>query len=133
MRTQPFRNLSGEMFIRNAIRFSTRRLNPDNSSYNLADPESINQIGCIHTIQGLDLQYAGVIIGKDMVYRDGKIQFDKKANVDNYSAKISSVEDKKAIKYIRNTYNVLLTRGMRGTFIYCEDKALSDYLKSLLE
>ena len=99
----------------------------------LADPDSINQIGCIHTIQGLDLQYAGVIIGKDLIYRDGKIQFDKNANVDNYSAKISSSDDKDAFRYIRNTYNVLLTRGMRGTFIYCEDKALNEYFKSLLD
>lgn len=98
----------------------------------LADPDSINQIGCIHTIQGLDLQYAGVIIGKDLIYRDGKIQFDKNANVDNFSAKISSSNDDDAIKYIRNTYNVLLTRGMRGTFIYCEDKMLNDYIKSLI-
>ena len=43
----------------------------------LADPDSINEIGCIHTVQGLDLQYVGVIIGKDLIYRDGKIQFDK--------------------------------------------------------
>ena len=99
----------------------------------LADPDSINQIGCIHTIQGLDLQYAGVIIGKDLIFRDGKIKFDKNANVDNFSAKISSSDDKDAIRYIKNTYNVLLTRGMRGTFIYCEDKALNEYFKSLLD
>ncbi len=98
----------------------------------LADPESINQIGCIHTVQGLDMQYVGVIIGKDLVYKDGKVQFDKSANVDNFSAKISVASDEMAEKYIRNTYNVLLTRGMRGTFIYCEDFALNNYIKSLL-
>ncbi len=103
----------------------------DNYSY-LADPDSINQIGCIHTIQGLDLQFAGVIIGKDMVYRDGKIQFDKNANVDNVSSKINACDDELAIKLIRNTYNVLLTRGMRGTFVYCEDEALNNYLKTLV-
>lgn len=97
----------------------------------LDDEESINQIGCIHTIQGLDLQYAGVIIGKDIVYRDGKVQFDKTANVDNSSAKISTAPDEVAERLIRNTYNVLLTRGMRGTFVYCEDKALNEYLKTL--
>ena len=99
----------------------------------LDDEESINQIGCIHTIQGLDLQYAGVIIGKDIVYRNGKIQFDKVANVDNVSAKISTAPDDVAERLIRNTYNVLLTRGMRGTFVYCEDIALNDYLKSLTD
>ena len=99
----------------------------------LNDDESINQIGCIHTIQGLDLQYAGVIIGKDFVYRDGRIKFEKQANVDNSTAKISTAPDEVADRLIRNTYNVLLTRGMRGTFVYCEDKALNDYLKSLSE
>ena len=64
-------------------------------------------------------------------FKDGKIQFDKAANVDNVSAKISTAPDDVAERLIRNTYNVLLTRGMRGTFVYCEDKALNDYLKSL--
>ena len=98
----------------------------------LDDIESINEIGCIHTAQGLDLQYAGVIIGKDITYENGKIIFHKENNVDNDSAKISEQDDMKAAKLIRNTYNVLLTRGMRGTFIYCEDKALNEYFKSLL-
>ena len=99
----------------------------------LDDVESVNEIGCIHTAQGLDLQYAGVIIGKDITYENGKILFHKENNVDNDSAKISEADDEKAERLIRNTYNVLLTRGMRGTFIYCEDKALNDYIKSLLE
>jgi len=108
------------------------RMVPEDYSY-LDDKESINQIGCIHTIQGLDLQYAGVIIGKDLVYRDGRIQFDKSANVDNVTAHISTADDEVAERLIRNTYNVLLTRGMRGTFVYCEDEALSSYLKSLVK
>lgn len=95
----------------------------------LADEQSINEIGCIHTIQGLDLQYCGVIIGKDITYENGKITFHKEKNVDNVSAKISTADDEIAEKLIRNTYNVLLTRGMRGTFVYCEDEALREYLK----
>ena len=99
----------------------------------LDDVESINEIGCIHTAQGLDLQYAGVIIGKDITFENGKIVYHKENNVDNDSAKISEAVDNKAEKLIRNTYNVLLTRGMRGTFIYCEDEALNNYIKSLIE
>ena len=105
---------------------------PNDYSY-LDDPDSINQIGCIHTIQGLDLQYAGVIIGKDLSYREGKVTYIKKNNVDNGSAKINQCDDEVAEKLIRNTYNVLLTRGMRGTYIYCEDDALNAYIKSLLK
>ena len=106
-----------------------KMVDPDYSY--LADKDSINQIGCIHTIQGLDLQYVGVIIGKDIVFRDGKIKFIKENNVDTVSAKISTADDELAEKLIRNTYNVLLTRGMRGTYVYCEDEALNEYLKSL--
>ena len=95
----------------------------------LADEQSINEIGCIHTIQGLDLQFCGVIIGKDITYENGKITFHKENNVDNVSSKISTADDEIAEKLIRNTYNVLLTRGMRGTFVYCEDEALREYLK----
>lgn len=105
---------------------------PNDYSY-LDDPDSIDQIGCIHTIQGLDLQYAGVIIGKDMMYQDGKICYTKKNNVDIGSAKINQCDDELAAKLIRNTYNVLLTRGMRGTYIYCEDEALNSYIKELLK
>lgn len=105
---------------------------PNDYSY-LDDPDSIHQIGCIHTIQGLDLQYAGVIIGKDLVYRDGKVTYLKENNVDNGSAKINQCDDAVAEKLIRNTYNVLLTRGMRGTYIDCEDEALNSYIKSLLK
>jgi len=99
----------------------------------LDDVESINQIGCIHTIQGLDLPYAGVIIGKDMIYRNGNVIFDKSANVDSGSAKIDKAPDDIAEKLIRNTYNVLLTRGMRGTFIYCEDEELRNYIREHLK
>ena len=74
---------------------------------------------------------AGVIIGKDLIYRDGMIKFDKSSNVDNSSAKISTAPVEVAEKLIRNTYNVLLTRGIRGTFVYCEDEALNNFLKSL--
>ena len=46
--------------------------------------------------------------------------------------KLKNVDDQTAEKLIRNTYNVLLTRGMRGTYVYCEDEKLRDYLKSLI-
>ena len=96
------------------------------------DPLSVDEIGCVHTCQGVDLNYCGVIIGKDLVYRDGKIQFDKTKNFDK-TARIKSAEDELAKRLIQNTYYVLLTRGIMGTYVYCEDEALNSYLKSLLK
>lgn len=99
----------------------------------LNDPDSIEEVGCIHTCQGLDMNYCGVIIGKDLTYDGEKIVFNKNANAktDTFSG-IRKADDELAERLIRNTYNVLLTRGMCGTYVYCEDKALSEYLKSLM-
>lgn len=103
---------------------------PSNYSW-LDDPESIEEIGCIHTCQGLDLNYCGVIIGKDLRYEDGHLVFDKKQNAKTDTAsQIHNADDALAEILIRNTYNVLLTRGMKGTFVYCEDPALAEYIRS---
>lgn len=96
------------------------------------DLEQFDRIGCIHTIQGVDMDYAGVIIGKDVIYIDGKIVFDQSQNAKSDKASgIRKAKPKDAEKMIRNTYKVLLTRAIYGTYVYCEDKALNDYLKSL--
>ena len=104
----------------------------DNSFIN--DPSQLDRIGSIHTIQGVDMSYAGVIIGKDMQYKDGHIIFDKSENAETDSASgIRKQNEKTAERLIRNTYKVLLTRGMYGTYIYCEGASLREYLKSLVE
>ena len=109
------------------------RCNEVGSDYSwLNDPDSVNEVGCIHTCQGLDLNYCGVIIGKDLAYDGEKIVFHKEENAKTDGASgIRKASDELAEKLIRNTYNVLLTRGMMGTYVYCEDKGLREYLKSL--
>jgi len=111
------------------------RWNMTQGDYSWAyDSNSVDQIGCIHTCQGIDLNYVGVIIGKDMKYIDGKVCYCKSENKDKVMAKIPQEKDVNlADTLIRNTYQVLLTRGMRGCYIYCEDAALRDYLKSLIK
>lgn len=100
----------------------------------LNDVDSVNEVGCIHTCQGLDMNYCGVIIGKDLTYENGKITFHKERNAKtDVASGIRRMDDDIAEKLIRNTYNVLLTRGMKGTYVYCEDEALRDHLKSLIE
>lgn len=99
----------------------------------LNDPLSVSEVGCVHTCQGLDMNYCGVIIGKDLVYRDNKVCFDKKAIAkSDRNSGIKSADDTTAENLIRNTYYVLLTRGMLGTYVYCEDEALREYLKSFV-
>lgn len=97
------------------------------------DPSQNERVGCIHTIQGVDLSYCGVIIGKDLRYENGRLVFDKTQNArsDTVSG-IRTADDALAERMIRNSYKVLLTRGIKGTFVYCEDAGLSNYMKSLI-
>ncbi|MBS4204319.1 DUF2075 domain-containing protein [Lederbergia citrea] len=102
------------------------------------DEKSVQQAGCIHTCQGLEFDYAGVIIGDDLIYRDGQVKTDhsKRAKTDQSLRGLKSmlkVEPEKAEKLadeiIRNTYRTLMTRGQKGCFIYCTDKGLEEYFQ----
>lgn len=100
------------------------------------DPRAIDQVGCVYSSQGMEFDYVGVVIGRDMKYRDGKIIFDCNEHSKddhtymNKDFKRTSDNVLKANKFIRNAYNVLLTRGMKGCLIYCEDKALGEFIES---
>lgn len=112
--------------------------NLDNTQTFAIDPNSVNEIGCIHTSQGLEFDYVGVIIGDDMRYEDGHIitDFTKRAKTDQSLKGIKALNKKdpeKALKeadeIIKNTYRTLMTRGMKGCYVYCTDSKLSEYLK----
>ncbi len=116
--------------------------NLGNSSTWAIDPESVNEVGCIHTSQGLEFDYVGVIIGKDLRYEKGKIitDFNERASTDNSLKGIKTIykkEPEKALKIadeiIKNTYRTLMTRGQKGCYVYCEDKALAEYLKERIK
>jgi len=98
------------------------------------DPESFDQVGCIHSTQGLEFDYVGIIIGKDLRYENGKVITDK--NQTALSDKSSGVRTCKdlilADKIIRNTYKTLLSRGQKGCFIYVEDTKLKKHLSKIL-
>lgn len=100
------------------------------------DKESFDQVGCIHTSQGLEFDYVGIIIGKDLIYRNGHIltDFNERARTDQSLKGIKITENYElADKIIRNTYKTLLSRGQKGCYIYCEDEELSNYLKQRLK
>lgn len=106
------------------------------------DPGSVEQAGCIHTSQGLEFEYVGVIIGPDMRYEDGKIitDFKQRARTDSSLKGIKTLYKKdpeaalaEADRIIKNTYRTLMTRGMKGCRIYCTDHNLAEYFKKRLQ
>ena len=100
------------------------------------DEDSVHEAGCIHTSQGLEFDYVGVIIGDDMRYENGTvvIDFTKRARTDQSLKGIKKLykenpirAKKEADEIIKNTYRALMTRGMKGCYIYCTDQNLSAY------
>ena len=115
--------------------------NLGNSQTWAIDSESVNEIGCIHTAQGLEFDYVGVIIGDDLRYEKNQIITDvtKRAKTDQSTKGIKTMNIKNpekaqkiADEIIKNTYRTLMTRGQKGCYIYCTNKNLSNYLKRRL-
>jgi hypothetical protein len=118
-------------------------------SWNLGNGEpfavsetSINEVGCIHTSQGLEFDYVGVILGDDIRFENGKVitDFNKRAKTDQSLKGIKKLynespkeANKRADEIIKNTYRTLLTRGMKGCYIYCTDPGMKAYLKKRLQ
>lgn len=119
-----------------------RRWNLDkDGSLWIVTPGSVEQVGCVHTCQGLELDYVGVIIGPDLVYREARIVTDatKRAPSDQSvkGLKGMSKDDpdrarQLADTIVKNTYRTLMTRGMKGCYVYCTDAPLAAYLRSRL-
>ncbi|MES2315090.1 MAG: DUF2075 domain-containing protein [Patescibacteria group bacterium] len=105
-------------------------------------PESVNEVGCIHTSQGLEADYIGVIVGPDLVIREGKVYTDPSArastdaSIKGYKGRMK-VHPEETLKLvdviIKNTYRTLLTRGMKGCYVYFTDKETGDYFKSRMK
>ncbi|PKR44094.1 DUF2075 domain-containing protein [Streptomyces sp. EAG2] len=106
----------------------------------------LDQIGCVYTAQGLEWDWCGVIMGDDMVRRDGAWVFrrgkGRKADVPgvkrvakpgSFDPKVKprSVDDEEFAKLIRHAYHVLLTRASRATVLYSTDEETRNYLKEL--
>ena len=104
-------------------------------------PNSVNEIGCIHTCQGLELDYVGVIIGNDFVVREGKVITNPLARAKTDQSikgfkKEFTIDAEKALKkadsIIKNTYRTLMTRGMKGCYVYFVDKETEEYFRQIL-
>lgn len=112
--------------------------NLENSTTYAIDPDSINEAGCIHTTQGLEFEYVGVIIGDDLRYENGKLIVDinKRAKTDQSIKGIKKLLKENpeeghriANEIVKNTYRTLMTRGQKGCYIYCTNKGLANYFK----
>ncbi len=98
----------------------------------IISPNAINEIGCIHTLQGYDLNYCGVIFGEEIDYNPttNKIEVDLDKFYDKY---VKNGCDPDVVRtYIINSYKVILTRGIKGTLVYACNKNMQDYLKKFI-
>lgn len=96
-------------------------------------PNAINEVGCIHTVQGYDLNYVGVIIGPEFYYDPLKKMFG--VNREKYfdiNGRNGVTDPSELERYIINIYKTLLTRGIKGTYIYIVDENLRNYFKEKL-
>ena len=107
----------------------------------IINPKSVDEVGCIHTCQGLEVDYVGVIIGGDLrvvngellTEPEGRAKSDKSLN--GYKTERKSnpeVADAKADELIRNTYRTLMSRGMKGCYVYFTDPEVKAYFESRL-
>jgi hypothetical protein len=105
----------------------------------IISPKSVNEIGCIHTCQGLEVDYVGVIVGNDFIVRNGEVVTNpsKRAKTDaslkGYKKELKEnpeITTEKADAIIKNTYRTLMTRGMKGCYVYFTDKETEKFFKS---
>ena len=115
-------------------------LDQDGSLWIIAE-NSIEQVGCIHTCQGLEVDYIGVIIGPDLIVRDGQVMTSPLER-DKHDKSIRGwkklMKEQPALAQqetdliIKNTYRTLMTRGMKGCYLYCTDQETAQYFESRL-
>jgi DUF2075 family protein len=116
-------------------------LKQDGSLWIMAE-KSVEQVGCIHTCQGLEVDHIGVIVGPDLIVRDGKVITDgitrssKDGSVKGFRGlhkKDPTAAQKLVEPIIKNTYRTLMTRGMKSCSVYCTDEETKCYLMSSLQ
>ncbi|MFP5483083.1 MAG: DNA/RNA helicase domain-containing protein, partial [Gammaproteobacteria bacterium] len=115
-------------------------LDDDGSTW-IIKPNSVEQVGCIHTCQGLELDYVGVIVGPDFVVRNGEVLTDafKRSNMDQSikgfkgglkTDRANNLAMADAV--IKNTYKTLMTRGMKGCYVYFTDDETCAHFQTLV-
>ena len=95
-------------------------------------PDGLNTIGCIHTSQGLEFDYVGVIIGNDLKFnvQTGEVWADASEYKDKPGMKGIRNNQAELSRLVKNIYKVLCSRGMRGCYVYCRDDGLREYMRA---
>ena len=103
------------------------------SDFWASDPRGIEQVGCVYTAQGFEFDYVGVIFGPDLVYRtlDGGWVGQRDQSHDRIVR--SGVTEQQFTDFVKSTYRVLLTRGLRGCYVYFMDAPTRDFVLSRIE
>jgi len=98
------------------------------------NPSGIEQVGCIHTSQGLEFDYVGVIVGEDLKFDSQTLKYsvDWKAYKDSSGKKGLKNKPEELTKLVKNIYKVLMSRGMKGCYVYFVDQNLKKYFESRL-
>jgi uncharacterized protein len=91
-----------------------------------------DQVGCVYTAQGFEYDWNGVIMGPDLVWRQGRFISVRSENKDPNFRNATAVPDRRFDLLVRHVYKVLLTRGMVGTAIYSTDAETREALQSLV-
>jgi DUF2075 family protein len=108
----------------------------------IISPDSVHEIGCIHTCQGLEVDYIGVIIGDDLIVRNGQVITNPYKRSKNDSSILgykklllqNPIDGAKMLDVIiKNTYRTLMTRGMKGCYVFCTDKETSAYFQQITQ
>ena len=102
----------------------------------IEQPQTINEVGSTFTVQGFDLNYAGVIIGPSVKYRNGEVKFDISASKNKGAVQNRKLDNGEmrnfGVDLLKNELNVLLTRGVNGLYIYAVDEELQAALKKAI-
>lgn len=109
---------------------ATWNLESDGQAW-IIKPNSVNEVGCIHTCQGLEVDYIGVIIGPDLVVRDGTVitlpgeRASSDKSIHGWKALVKedpAIAKTRLDAIIKNTYRTLMTRGQKGCYVYFVDE-----------
>ena len=103
------------------------------SDFWASDPRGIEQVGCVYTAHGFEFDYVGVIFGPDLVYRtlDGGWVGQRDQSHDRIVR--SGVTEQQFTDFVKSTYRVLLTRGLRGCYVDFMDAPIRDFVLSRIE
>ena len=103
------------------------------SDYWATEAGGIEQVGCVYTAQGFEFDYVGVIVGRDLVYRPGAGWVGQPEESKDRIVSSGKVSREDFTSYVKNTYRVLLTRGLRGCYVHFLDGPTRDFILSRME